>query len=65
LLTELSNGDIGCIFSGFSLREKKLNISDAFQNIRDKRQFKTLTGVSIEESGAILAVQKAYGNGER
>ena len=74
LLTALSNGRIEYFFSGFSLCGKKLNLLDAFENIRDERQFKALTGVSIEEFGTILPVfsacynksaQEEYENGER
>ncbi len=74
LQAALSNGRIEYFFSGFSLHGKKLNLLDVFENIRDERQFKALTGVSTEEFGTIFPVfsacynksaQEEYENGER
>lgn len=74
LLNDIACGKTGNSFSGFSLCHKKLNLLDAFEEIRDERQFKALTGVSCEEFEKIIPVfsecyeksaQEAYENGER
>ncbi len=74
LLNNILHGKTGASFSGFSLCHKKLNWLCMFEDIRDERQFKALTGVSCEEFWVILPVfsdcyiksaQEAYENGER
>jgi len=46
----------GRYFFGLSLRPEKPNLSAHFENIKDERQFKALTGVSFEEFLIILPV---------